>query len=105
MTHGIIPLTRGKFAIVDSDYVHVLRQFQWRAVQHKRSWYAKATITRNGIQIDISMHRFVARTKFPDVCHHDNENSLDNRRKNLINMSKDAHDMLHANNKILIQYA
>lgn len=105
MSHGIIPLTQGKFAIVDSDYVHVLRKFAWRAVQHKRSWYAKATIVRTGAQIDISMHRFIAQTKFPDVCHHDNRNSLDNRKSNLINMTKAAHDLLHANNGLLIQYA
>lgn len=103
-THGIIPLTKGKFAIVDSDYVHVLRNFAWRAVQHKRSFYAKSTIVRDDNPIDISMHRFVARTKFPEVCHHINGDSLDNRRKNLVNMSTDGHNLLHANNKILIQY-
>lgn len=103
-SHGIIQLTQDKFAIVDSDYVHVLRKFAWRAVQHKRSWYAKCTITHYKKQVDISMHRFVARTTFGEVCHHINGNSLDNRRENLVNMTKDGHNLLHANNKILVKF-
>lgn len=101
---AIIELTQGKFAIVDPWHYAALKKFAWRAVRHKRSWYAKTTIFRDGRQIDISMHRFIARTPFGLVCHHKNGNSLDNRKKNLLNMSKKNHNQLHANDKILVQY-
>ena len=98
-------MTQGKFAIVDSDYVHVLRKFSWRAVQAKSSWYARTTIGPHDKQAALTMHRFIARTPFGMVCHHINGNSLDNRRTNLKNVTKKDHDMLHANKKLLIKYA
>lgn len=100
MSFGVIPLTHDKFAIVDNDDVLALRSFHWRAVQAHCGWYAKTTISRNGKPIDISMHRFIARTPFGLICHHKNGNSLDNRKENLINMDKLAHTLLHRNNKI-----
>jgi len=102
--YALIPLTRNRVAIVSASRESALLKFSWRAVQHKRSWYAKTTIVKNGRQIDISMHRFIARTAFGLVCHHDNRNSLDNRDENLINMSKKQHDLLHTLNNILIKY-
>jgi len=102
---GIIPLTRGKVAIVDSAYHRTLCQFHWRAVKAKYNWYAKADIVRDGKIITISMHRFVARTKFPDVCHHKNRQSLDNRLSNLENMSKEQHSLIHANNGLIVKFA
>lgn len=101
---AIIPLTQGKFAIVDSWRYKALSHFHWRAVKHKRSWYAKTTIYKNGKRIDISMHRFIARTRFGDVCHHINHYSLDNREANLKNQTKRNHDTYSRNNSILIQY-
>lgn len=105
MSHGIIPLTQGKVAIVDTKYVSYLRKFSWRAVRHKRSWYAKTTVMRYGKQVDISMHRLIAQTPKELVCHHLNGNSLDNRRANLLNMTKRGHTLHHAHNKILVKYA
>jgi hypothetical protein len=101
---GLIFLTQGKVAIVDPWRYRALSKFHWRAVQHKRSWYAKTTIYKDGKQIDISMHRFVARTPFGQVCHHINHNSLDNREHNLENQTKRNHDTYSRNNKILIKY-
>jgi len=102
--YALIPLTQGKFAIVSAHREAALLKFSWRAIQHKRSWYAKTTIIKNGRQIDISMHRFIARTPWGQVCHHDNRNSLDNQDENLINMTKKAHDLLHTLDNILIKY-
>lgn len=100
-----IELTQGKVAIVDDDRYDALMKFKWRAVRHKRSWYAKTTIYKNGKQIDISMHRFIAKTRIGFVPHHHNRNSLDNRRANLENMTRKNHDRLHANNKLLVRFA
>jgi len=101
---GIIPLTQGKCAIVDSASHRALSHFAWRAVKAKYNWYAKADIVRDGEVISISMHRFVARTKFPDVCHHKNRHSLDNRLNNLENMSKKQHSLIHANNGLIVKF-
>ena len=102
---GIIPLTHGKVAIVDKAKLSVLRNFAWRAVKAQHNWYAKATIVRNGNSIDISMHRFIARTPFGMVCHHINRNSLDNREANLVNMEKKAHTTEHQMNNIQVKFA
>ena len=97
-------MTQGKVCIVDALYKPILLKFNWRAVQAKRSWYAKADIVSHGKTITISMHRFIARTPRGMVCHHKNGNSLDNRKSNLENMTKKAHDLHHKNNKCLIKY-
>lgn len=102
--YALIPLTHDKVAIVSAYREPALLKFSWRAVQHKRSFYAKTTIVKSGRKIDISMHRFIARTPFGQVCHHSNGNSLDNRDENLENMSKKQHDLLHTLNSILIKY-
>lgn len=102
--YALIPLTQNRAAIVSAHREAALLKFSWRAVRHKRSWYAKTTIVKHGRQIDISMHRFIARTPREIVCHHDNKNSLDNRDENLINMTKQAHNLLHTLNSILIKF-
>jgi len=102
MNHGIIELTQGKFTIVDNDRVAALRKFHWRAVHAHHNWYAKTTIRKDGKDITISMHRFIARTQFGWVTHHINGDSLDNRFANLRNMSKMDHTLLERNNRIKI---
>jgi len=81
-----IKLTQGKVAIIDADREDAIRKFSWRAVKHVRSYYAKTTINTPRGQVEISMHRFIARTPFGKVCHHKNFNSLENRLDNLQNM-------------------
>lgn len=103
MAFAIIQLTQGKVAIVDNHRYAALNKFSWRAVHAHNNWYAKTTIRRDGTDIDISMHRFIARTPFGHVCHHVNGNSLDNREANLLNMSKQEHTMLERNNRIRIK--
>ena len=99
-----INLTNNKIAIVDDDRYNALMKFQWRAVRKRGGWYAKTTIYKNGNRIDISMHRFVAKTPFGLVTHHRNRNTLDNRRANLINHTKACHNSLHANDNLLIKF-
>jgi hypothetical protein len=72
----MIPLDKGKFAIVDeADVPLVLSGKGWSATQHRpgRTWYAK----RSG---GASMHVLIAGYKGVD---HANRNGLDNRRINL----------------------
>lgn len=100
----LIQIAPEMFAIVDDCKYDALVKFKWRAVQHRRGYYARASFLRDGRKISISMHRFIAQTPFGMVCHHLNLNSLDNRRSNLLNCSKRYHDKFHADNNILIQY-
>lgn len=103
--HTLIPLTQGKVAIITASREAALLKFSWRAVKSQWNWYAKATLGPKRPGIEISMHRFVARTPFGLVCHHDNRNSLDNRDENLENMTKQQHNLLHANNGVLVKFA
>lgn len=98
-----INLTNNKIAIVDDDRYDPLMKFKWRAVRKRGGWYAKTTIYKNSNRIDISMHRLVAKTPFGLVTHHRNRNTLDNRRANLANMTKDNHNKFHANDTVLVK--
>jgi len=103
-TPAFIKLGQGKFAIIDHADWPALSKFAWRAVKARRNWYAKATIYKAGVKIDICMHRFIARTRYPLVTHHINYNSLDNRRENLVNMTKKDHHLKHKLNNIQVRY-
>lgn len=100
----LIPLTEGKCCIVDAGWYDRLIQYEWDAVKIGSSYYAKRTIHRKSSEFCISMHRVIAGTKTPCICHHRNGNSLDNRRCNLANMLKQTHSLLHRNNPITIKY-
>lgn len=76
----LIPLTQGKFSMVDDSDFDRLNQFKWYAVKDKKSWYAKTYVDGNVIP----MHRMVLELNdnkiFPDHIDH---NGLNNQRNNL----------------------
>lgn len=83
----VIPLTQGKFAIVDSeDYEAVMAAGPWNAYKDGNNWYAKKHIVigrdEKGWQVrrSLRLHQFL--TDFP-MTDHINRNGLDNRRVNL----------------------
>jgi len=80
-----IPLTQGKFAIVDPDDYYWLSRYKWCADKARNTFYAKhhRRDRKTGKVIVISMHRQI--TKAPDsfVVDHINYNGLDNRKANL----------------------
>lgn len=100
-----IPLGELKFAIVDADLYDSLMKYKWHAVRYRRSWYARTIIGSPGHQYFLSMHRLIARTPRLMVCHHDNENSLDNRKANLFNWTKTKHTNYHRNNPRKTKFA
>lgn len=78
-----IPLTHGKFALVDDEDFNELNKYQWHAYQDPTSkiWYAKRTGPRiNGRQRTIRMHSQILTHSLVDHINHD---GLDNRRCNL----------------------
>ena len=71
----IIPLTQGKFAIVDDADYEWLNQWKWYAWQHGRTYYA-----RRGRRL---MHQLIIGVSPGLETHHVNGDGLDNRRANL----------------------
>lgn len=75
----IIPLTKGKCAIVDPDDYTFLSQWRWRY----HNGYACRNHMINGERRHISMHRLVTWAAPHEEVDHRNTNKLDNRKSNL----------------------
>ena len=105
----IIPLSKGKTAIVDAKDFNWLSEWKWYAVSFRTSkgFYA----IRTGLVGDgyshlksIMMHRVIlgSDSRNADIVDHVNGNSLDNRRCNLRLCSKSqngANSKVRSNNK------
>jgi len=74
-----IPLTQGKFAIVDASDYEELNQYKWHATKSGHTYYA---MRRKGRKL-IRMHRQILNAPRGLVCDHINHNGLDNRKRNL----------------------
>ena len=82
----LIPLSKGKVAIVDDEDYHFLMMFKWHASEqgNSKADYACTKIrTAYKKYKKLWMHRIV--TKCPDglVVDHLNSETLDNRKQNL----------------------
>lgn len=101
-----IPLTQGKFAIVDDEDFHYLSRFKWRiwngsSKQPNNTIYAARSLmfkSPDGVQIGrkkdrwIYMHEEIVPTKQNLLTHHKNGDTLDNRKENLIYISRTGAD-------------
>lgn len=91
-----IPLTQGKFAIVDDEDYDYLMQWKWFAQKGRSTYYAvRLTPHINGKQHAIAMHRVLLGLRegdgvFSDHC---NGNGLDNRIFNLRTCSNSQNRM------------
>lgn len=75
-----IPLTQGRFALVDDDDFEYLNQFNW----YCSSGYAVRKLkTQNGKRLSMKMHREILKTPDNMTTDHINGNKLDNRKENL----------------------
>jgi hypothetical protein len=81
---NLIPLTQGKFAIVDTeDYSRVsANKWCFGRVRETENGYAHRAIRKNGKASTLSMQRFILGID-GGVIDHVNGNGLDNRRANL----------------------
>jgi len=77
MSDKKIPLTQGRFALVDDVDFKELNEFKWCAVSDGHNWYAKRT------RGNIYMHRVILGATKGQQVDHINGDGLDNRRKNL----------------------
>jgi len=81
-----IPLTQGKFAIVDTEDYKELSKYKWYAIRSKRGFYAGRSVgtNRNGIgQKTVRMHHVILKPPEGKFIDHINHNGLDNRKNNL----------------------
>jgi hypothetical protein len=80
-----IPLTQGKFAIVDPEDYPRLAKFKWHLAKSPTSSYAvrwKRLNSKNA-RTRIWMHRQVIKIPGHMLCDHKNHDGLDNRKANL----------------------
>lgn len=79
-----VPLTHGRFAIVDACDIERVAQHSWCTVNTKHGRYAQATIpTEENPERRVYMHRFLMDAPDSVEVDHENGDKLDNRRSNL----------------------
>jgi hypothetical protein len=79
-----IPLTRGKYAIVDVDDYERLSRYKWHTSAGGRGFYAvRSGGWLNGRRRSIKMHQDILKVPEGFVIDHINHNGLDNRSSNL----------------------
>ncbi|MBN2269111.1 MAG: hypothetical protein JXN61_00760 [Sedimentisphaerales bacterium] len=87
----LIPLTQGKFALVDAADFDRLNQYTWYTMVCGRTTYA----FRRANGKHIFMHRQIMKTPKGQVVDHINHNGIDNRRANMRNCYP-RHNMYNA---------
>jgi len=81
-----IPLTQGKFAIVDPERYDQLASYKWFAMRNRRTFYAMRIVKAkhgNPNRKKVRMHREILDVPEGKFVDHINHNGLDNRRANL----------------------
>ncbi len=78
-----IPLTQGKYAIVDPEDYKRLSKYKWHVVWGSMTYYASRNSRIGKKRIAIKMHREILDPPEPLVVDHINHKGYDNRRANL----------------------
>jgi hypothetical protein len=78
-----IPLTHGKYAIVDPEDYKELAKYKWYARGCGRRFYAERWDISGDKGKCVKMHQVIMGTKEGKVIDHINHNCLDNRKANL----------------------
>jgi len=111
-----IPLTQGKFAIVDPEDYEELSRYKWYAVRSPRGFYAVRSAKANGLshavqngrigQKNVRMHRVILKAPEGKFIDHINHNGLDNRKSNLriCTMQQNAWNMRKQRGNCVSQY-
>ena len=86
-----IKLTKGKYALVDGEDYPYLSRFSW-SVSHVSGYYYATTLIpmQGGKQIHVPMVNFLINSQRGLSIFHKNKDTLDNQKKNLILLSKNA---------------
>jgi hypothetical protein len=80
-----IPLTQGKYAIVDPEDYDRLTKYKWHVHKSAHSYYAVHSLTngKNLPRKNIQMHNLVIKPPPGCFLDHISQNALDNRKANL----------------------
>lgn len=81
-----MPLTQGRFAIVDDEDFEALNQYRWHYYKcaSRNTGYARRNIRlSNGRQVQVLMHRSITKAAEGIEVDHENGDGLDNRKSNL----------------------
>jgi len=102
-----IPLTQGKYAIVDPEDYERLAGYKWFAARFERGFYALRTgKDSKGRQRNVRMHRVILGEPKGKIIDHINHNGLDNRKSNLriCTMQQNAWNMRKQRGNCTSQY-
>lgn len=81
---GMVPLSQGKFAIVDAADIPLVEGRNWHAYVHLKVWYAANNEWVTGVgDRRIILHRLIAGAQPGQQVDHRNGDGLDCRRANL----------------------
>ena len=97
-----IPLTQGKYAIVDPDDYERLNKYKWHAKKFKNTYYAARSIRIGKNKwLPIQMHREIINPPDHLLVDHINHNGLDNRKANLRTATheQNCRNRIYANTK------
>lgn len=79
-----IPLTKGKFALVDDEDFEWLNQWKWHTLLKKNGkCYAARTATSMNVKTYVLMHREILKTPAGMLTDHKDGNGLNNQRDNI----------------------
>ena len=76
-----IPLSQGKFALVDDEDFETVGQMRWYTMRIHNVWYAASSQAVEGTRV--YLHRFLMDPPSDMEVDHINGDGLDNRRENL----------------------
>lgn len=80
----ILPLSKGKFALVDGLDYDFLNQIKWFVFDTKKGrWYVRGTVECRGVRRAVKLHRFILNPPDNMKVDHISGNGLDNQRKNM----------------------
>jgi hypothetical protein len=78
-----IPLTQGKYAIVDDEDYHYLSRFEWFSASDGKDFYARRKHSHSGNDQYLGMEAMIISPKPYSVIIHKNKDTLDYRKENL----------------------
>lgn len=96
----LLPIGKGKHAIVDGFNHAALSQFTWRTQKSHSNTYVIRRTNHYGKTKTIFMHRQIMQPLPDQQVHHINGDTLDNREANLVNVSQAVHSSIESIKRI-----